>query len=89
MWADVDEVGKRMGLSPVDSRAYAAFLEEEGWAKMTQDGESAKIRLTLKGFRELEKLRWPRWWRWLNDHSGFVALAGSALFGWLFRLIMP
>jgi hypothetical protein len=80
---DVDAVGASLGLSPVDSRGIALYLQELRWAVFSYTGVKATLTLTPLGFDEIAKLRLPRWRRFVRTYwpEFAIALASGLLAG--------
>lgn len=77
---DIDAVSAALNISRDDGRAMAEQMADEGWARCFYGGDTPRLRLTLKGHREIARLRkWPRWLRWLNEHAALAAFLTSAL----------
>jgi len=98
-WVDADEVGAALGMTPHESRLLVEHLESAGWATLLEGNEASvvKFKLTLQGFREIAKLRWPKWKRWIDKHEKlltFVAgivctIAGALAIKFLDRTFWP
>lgn len=88
-WARVDDIGAALGMTPHESRFLAAHLEREGWVRLEGMAEShvAQMSMTLKGFREIAKLRQPRIVRWLDKHPGIMGAIAGALASGVIELI--
>ncbi len=71
-YVDVDEVGKALGFSSHESRLFAHLLETEDWAQIDYKFDPPKLRLTLKGYREIAKLHWSPWRRWVHRNLPIV-----------------
>jgi hypothetical protein len=86
-WIDVDSVGAALGLTSHESNVLANHLKAEGWVDLQSTQYDVKLRVTLKGFREIAKLRMPRWRRWLARHPAIVVAIASALVMGVFKLL--
>lgn len=75
-YLDVEDVGRSLGFSTHESREFAYLLENEGWVQLT-NSDPPKLRLTLKGIREVALLRGPRWRRWLEKNTAVAAIVIS------------
>jgi hypothetical protein len=73
-------VGGALGFSREDSLELAAHLHESGWARLKIKPEGPRLTMTINGFKEVAKLRRPRWWRWLNDNPAVTAAIVSGAF---------
>lgn len=81
-WVDVDEIARTLapaGFTEHDCQFFAGLLEDEGWARLfCPEQGKLRLKLTLQGYREIERLRSPRWHRWLYKNQG-LAVAVMAL----------
>jgi hypothetical protein len=64
-YIEINPVGEQLGLSHQDALQLALFLESRDWAKVTMQPMNPQLILTPLGFKEIAKLRWPKWKRWL------------------------
>lgn len=76
-WVDVDELAKQLeplGFTAHDCHFFAALLEDEGWAKLQflQVGKT-RMKLTLQGYREIEKLhKQSAFRRWAGKNAALM-----------------
>lgn len=80
---EIDEVGKALGMDPVESRQIAVWLKDKGWASVTfQNQDSPRLQLTLRGREEIADLFLPWWRRFCKKNKSVLwALAGVFITG--------
>jgi hypothetical protein len=84
---DLYAVGDALGMSRQDSQDAANYMKGMGWAEVEYGKEPPRLTLTIKGFKEIAKLRLPRWRRWLDSHPGFAGAIGGAVVSGVFGLL--
>jgi biotin operon repressor len=65
---DLFAVGDALGLTRNDARELAQHLRDSGWAVTDFATAPTRLRLTIEGYRQIAKMRQPRWQRWLDKH---------------------
>ena len=88
---DIDAVGKAIGMTQEESREYACYLRDQGWARV-MFVDPPRLWITSAGHAEIPKLRLPRWRRSFNKNlaviiSIFIACISLVLsiLQWIFR----
>jgi hypothetical protein len=74
----VDAVGAALGYSVAESRQLALQLHREGWAHV-EFTTAPYLTLNIKGHREIAKLHWPQWRRWLHVNKATVIATASLI----------
>lgn len=80
-WVSVDEIGAALNFTSHESRFIADHLESEGWVELSKGTDVLNLKLTLKGFKEIAKLRRHPWRRWLERHWCWIVAIGAPLGG--------
>lgn len=75
----IDDVSKALSLSINDGREIASFMQDLGWARCNYGPASPRLTLTPLGYREIAKLKRPRWRRWIDKHTILVSVVASVV----------
>ncbi|HEY2784399.1 MAG TPA: hypothetical protein VGJ05_05430 [Fimbriiglobus sp.] len=81
----IRDIGAALGLDEDESFRTARLLADSGWVKFN-DKESY-IRLTIDGHKQLEKLKRPRWVKWVKRHPISVYASVTILTGIVYSVI--
>jgi hypothetical protein len=81
---EILDVGKALKFSKEESLLFALAMEQEGWIKIyasTPIGadENPKMSITLHGQREIAKLHWPSYKRWIHRNEPTLVVIAVVL----------
>src|SRR5436305_2042468 len=77
---NINAVGAALGYGPEESQQLAWFMNQEGWVNITSS-DPPTMTLTARGYREIAKLRWPKWRRWIDQHPLIMSVIWMLLTG--------
>lgn len=82
----IEQIGAAIGMDAGEAFRVARLLQDSEWVTIVEPHQR-HVRMTIKGFEALEKLRRPRWEQWIESHPITVNVFWVTVTGVVYTVI--